>query len=198
MDIKEINTKLIASRISKNLMNKDVDKDYRNQNQIEYSNKNLMFEQYKLLVDSSHKIEERRASSNNIFIGINTLLITILVQIHPKQLGDVEVGNIITLLCLILIGILISWDWLKVIASYKKLNSLNYSLIEAFENLLPTYVFSLRGKMEAEEADSSKPSSRANIILISENLLPKAFVLIYSIYFLTILIIFFRVYLINL
>jgi hypothetical protein len=38
-----------------------------------------------------------------------------------------------------------------VIASYKKLNSLNYSLIEAFENLLPTYVFSLRGKMEAEE-----------------------------------------------
>ncbi len=140
-----------------------------------------------MLVDSAHKIEERRGGSNNIFIGINTILVSVLV--HLAQFTKIETSDMPLVPFLTLIGILISWDWLQVIGSYKKLNSLNYSLIKSFENLLPTRVFSLRGKMETEQPNS-KPGTRANIILISENLLPKAFLSIYSIYFIIVLIIF--------
>lgn len=185
----ETNTNVIVDRISKSLHNKNYDAMHSSGNALEFSNRNIMFEQYRLLVDSAHKIEERRGGSNNIFIGINTILMSILA--HPEQLAKIGAYDISLLPFLTLIGILISLDWLKVIASYKRLNSLNYSLIESFENLLPTYVFSLRGKMETEQSDP-KPSSRANIILISENLLPKAFLSIYSIYLAAVLIMFLK------
>jgi hypothetical protein len=188
--MKGIDSTTITDKISKKLINIDFTPGYHGDSQGYLSNRQLLFEQYKLLVDSAHKNEERRGNSNNIFIGINTVLVSILIQIHPDQLSKAEINYIPPLSFLILIGILISWEWLKVIASYKRLNSLNYSLIENFETYLPTYVFSLRGKMETEE-DDLKRSSRANVILIRENLLPKAFLLIYSIYFVTVMIIFF-------
>jgi hypothetical protein len=88
------------------------------------------------------------------------------------------------------IGILISYDWLKVINSYKKLNFLNYALIQSLEKFLPTYVFSLRAKLEAEQPDQ-KIKNRGSSILMNEKLLPQVFLSIYSIYFLTVVIIFF-------
>lgn len=178
MDSDEL--KLIADEISKNLINKNFNPSDRIQNPEEFRNKDMMFEQYKLLVDSAHKIEDRRGGSNNIFIGINTILVSILV--HLEQLGRVETSEMLLVPVLTFVGVLIAFDWLKVIESYKKMNSLNYSLIKSFENFLPTYVFSLRGKMEAEQPHA-QPGTRANLILISENLLPKVFLLTYSIYF---------------
>ena len=69
MDSEEL--KLIADEISANLINKNFNPSDRVQKPEEFSNRDMMFEQYKLLVDSSNKIEERRGGSNNIFIGIN-------------------------------------------------------------------------------------------------------------------------------
>jgi len=181
--------KLVADEISTNLINKDFNPSDRGQDLIEFSNRCMMFDQYKLLVDSAHKIEDRRGGSNNIFIGINTILVSILV--HLEQLAMVKTSEMLLVTVLTFVGILIAFDWLKVIDSYKKLNSLNYSLIKSFENFLPTYVFSLRGKMESEHPNTY-PGTRANLILISENLLPKVFLLTYSIYFAIVLIIFLR------
>ena len=42
--------------------------------------KNVLFEQYKRLVDSSQKNEERRRDSNNIFLAINSIFVTVLTQ----------------------------------------------------------------------------------------------------------------------
>ena len=167
--MKEANTKLITETISSNLINKRYNQEPRGKEEVEFSNRQFMFEQYKMLVESAHKIEERRGNSNNVFIGINTILISVMIHVYPAQLSKLDIYNMFPLLFLTLIGILLSWDWLKVISSYKKLNSLNYFLIEEFEKLLPTYVFSLRGKMETDQLDL-KRSSRANVILIGEKL----------------------------
>jgi len=187
MDSEEL--QLIAKEISANLINQNFSPNDRGRDLVEFSNRNMMFEQYKLLVDSAHKIEDRRGGSNNIFIGINTILVSILV--HLEQLAMVDTREMILVPVLTFVGVLIALDWLKVIASYKKLNSLNYSLIKSFENFLPTYVFSLRGQMEAERPNA-QPGTRANLILISENLLPKVFLLTYSVYFVIVLTIFVR------
>ena len=50
--------KLIASELGKEAVFEEV----------EFSNRQFMFEQYKMLVESAHKIEERRGNSNNVFI----------------------------------------------------------------------------------------------------------------------------------
>jgi hypothetical protein len=177
-------SQLIIDKISKNLINSNFDPRVRGEGEVIFSNKNFMFEQYRLLIDSAHKIEERRSGSNNVFIGINTIIVSVLVNSANSVTTDII--RIPFLVSLILIGMLVAWDWLKVTASYKKLNFLNYSLIESFESLLPTFAFSLRAKIEAEEAEE-KLKNRANIILKNESLLPKAFLFIYTIALFTIL-----------
>lgn len=173
-------TKYIKNKIAQKLINPNINITCRAADEFIFSNRQMMFEQYKALIDSAHKIEERRGGSNNIFLGINTILASFLVR--PAQLSDIAMSDLPILILLILIGITISWEWLKVNASYKKINFINYSLIEALEKSLPTCVFSLRGEIEQEK---SKPTSRANIILIKENLLPKVFILLYLIYLAT-------------
>ncbi len=179
----EKHTQQVKDNIYHRLVNINFDLSKRNDNEFLFSNRQTMFEQYKLLIDSSHKIEERRSGSNNIFLTINVLLASFLIR--PSQLSA-QIKDVPLLVLLILIGIFISWDWLKVNSSYKKLNSANYLLIQAFEKLLPTYVFSLRAEIETEQ-DEQKIDSKANIVLIKENLLPKIFILVYFIYFLTVI-----------
>ena len=175
--------------ISKRLINTNYDLTKRNEGEFVFSNKQTMFEQYKLLVDSSHKIEERRSGSNSIFLGINTLLASFLIR--ASQLFEMQIKDATMLIFLSLIGMFICWDWLKVTASYKQLNYINYSLIRAFEKLLPTYVFSLRAEVEVEQSEQ-KSTGRANVILIKENTLPKVFILFYLIYLITIITVIFK------
>lgn len=186
--MEEINSQLIFDKISKDLINSSVNIINQGENEVDSNSKNNIVEQYKLLVDSSHKIEERRSSSNNVFIGINTILVSVLA--NSPQLIKIEVYYLPFIASLGFIGILISYDWLKVINSYKKLNFLNYALIQSLEKFLPTYVFSLRAKLEAEQPDQ-KIKNRGSSILMNEKLLPQVFLSIYSIYFLTVIIIFF-------
>ena len=170
------NSQIIIDKISKNLINSQFSSRGIGENKGEVSDRDFMFEQYKLLIDSAHRIEERRGGSDNIFIGINTVIVSVLISSDNLTINDIfrlPLG-----VSLVIIGLSIAWNWLRVITAYKKLNFLNYSLIEAFEVLLPTRVFSLRAKMEAEEDDQHK-KNRANIILNKESLLPKAFLLIY-------------------
>ena len=186
--MEEINSKLILDTISKDLINSAIDINYQGQDAASYTNKTIMLEQYKLLVNSLHAIEERRGASNNVFIGINTILVGVLANL-PKLI-KIELYYMPFMALLGFIGILISYDWLKVINSYKKLNFLNYALVKSFENFLPTYVFSLRAKLELEEPEQ-KVKNRGSSVLMNEKLLPQVFLSIYCIYSLTVIIIFF-------
>jgi len=179
--------KSLKEKISQKLMNVNFETIYRHNNKDEIppgQKEQLMFDQYKLLIESAHKIEERRSASNNIFLGINTLLASFLIR--PTQLVDLHIKNVPLLILLMVIGMSLSWDWLKVTASYKKINLINYSIIQTIEQFLPTYIFSLRAEIETE-LEAEKPSNRGNIILIKENFLPKAFFLFYFIYMATVL-----------
>lgn len=173
----------IKNEVSEKLINPNFDCNNRDSSQ-------GLFEQYKLLVDSAHKGEERRGNSNNIFLGVNSLIASFLI--HPAtailniQAKDLPISILFTL-----IGIFVSWEWLKVNMSYKKLNFINYAMINALEKLLPCSVFSLRAKMETAPA-AEEYANIGNIILTKENLLPLAFFLLYFIYFVTVLLSFFQ------
>lgn len=109
-------------------------------------------------------------------------------MIRPSQLSELQAIDLPLIVLLVLIGMFISWDWLKVTASYKQLNSINYSLIQSFEKILPTFVFSLRAEIEVAQT-KQEITGKANVILVKENILPKVFMLFYFIYFITIIII---------
>jgi hypothetical protein len=56
-----LNLDYINNNISTKLLNITYDVNKKNESEILFSNRQIMFEQYKLLIDSSHKIEERRS-----------------------------------------------------------------------------------------------------------------------------------------
>lgn len=140
----------------------------------------LMLEQYKLLIDGANKTEERRGTSNNVFLGINGFIGTFFV-IRPDQLINMQMNHLPATILFALVGLFVSWAWLKVSVSYKKINSTNYVLIKAFEKFLPTYVFSVKGMVEGKR-ENENAGSEGNIVLNKENLLPKAFIFLYLVY----------------
>lgn len=145
-------------------------------------NQQTLFEQYKLLVDSSQKTEERRKDSNNIFIAINSIFLTFLTQI--THFTELNFEKFLVLTLLLFIGVIICWDWFRLINSYKHFNYINYSLIYAFERTLPARVFSLRTDIISE---LDEPAEKANAILKKETIIPKLFLMIYITLFIIVL-----------
>lgn len=162
------NNKDIIDAIAQNLFNNKGKSGKR----LMSADKSTMLEQYKLLVDSAHKIEERRAGSNNIFIGINTITALVITN-YPKE---ADLRSII-LSTLAIVGILLAFYWLRVIGTYEKSNFINYCLIREFETLMPTKVFSLRAKLEEDDL-----RHRANSVLKMERFLPKVFLFMYFVF----------------
>lgn len=179
----EVFAKLVKNNVSEKLINPDFDPAHFGQNEVLFSNKQIMLEQYKLLVDSAHKGEERRAASSSVFLGINSLIASFFIR--PTEIINMPEKDIPISIFIALIGMFISWEWLKVNMSYKRLSFINYALIHALEKFFPANVFSLRAKIEVKP-EEEKSINVANVILTKENLLPKAFFLLYFIYFLTI------------
>lgn len=166
---------LVNARIEALLINTAFDKTNP-------SIQNVLFEQYKLLVDSSQKNEERRRDSNNIFLAINSIFVTVLTQsIHR---GTLKLENILVLSLLLFGGAIICWDWLNLINSYKCSNYINYSVLNFLERSLPAHIFSLRVDI-MNELDGE--SEKGSVILKKETLIPKLFFCIYLIIFIFLL-----------
>ncbi len=143
--------------------------------------KSLMFEQYRLLVDCTNKTEERRGLSNNVFLSINGFIASFFI-IRPDQLIHLQIQDLPASMLFALGGLFVSWEWLKVSKSYKKINTTNFLLIKACEKLLPTNLFSVKGILEGNQ-ENENAGSQGNIVLNKEHLLPKAFIFLYFAYF---------------
>lgn len=145
--------------------------------------KKFEFEQYKLIIDSVHKMEERRNGSNNIFVALNSIFATVLTQIVPYPNPNDNIEKLIILSLLLPIGMIICWDWLRTIEAYKRLNSINFLLVKTLEKSLPLSLFGLR----TELMDEPDLASKANTILKKETLLPVIFMAVYSLYFMVVI-----------
>ncbi len=145
----------------------------------------FFFEQYKMLVDSTQKIEERRRDSNTIFITVNSIFFTVLTQV--THFSEIKFDNLLIVNLLLAIGVIICWNWLSLISSYKIFNYVNYAMIDSFENRLPVCLFSLRTDIIAELEEVAE---KGNVLLEKETLIPKLFLSIYLIYMVVISLIF--------
>jgi len=165
------NMSLIKNKIESRLLNMQIDMKIPTEKQV-------LFDQYKMLVESAQKTEERRKDVNNIFITINWIFFAAFSQM--VHLNEVKAGSALMLGFLLIVAILISVHWLVLIDSFKRFNFINYSLIQFFENLMPTKVFSLRTDLLAELEEGG--ANKGNVILEKETLIPKLFLALYTIY----------------
>ena len=114
----------------------------KNENDSEYDKR--LFEQYKLYVELTDRISQRRSSANSFFITANAALLTI-ASWFKEYFGDF-------VYLISAIGIVLSLFWFFCIRSYGQLNSERFKIIHSVERELPLNLYSyewqslLRGK----------------------------------------------------
>ncbi len=91
----------------------------------------LLLEQWKTCVEMANCNSDKRISTNNVYITINTATFAIISSTGSDK-------NIL----LSLVGIIVCILWIFSINSYKRLNSEKYKIINEMERKLPTQPFS--------------------------------------------------------
>jgi|LDZU01.1.fsa_nt_gi hypothetical protein len=93
-----------------------------------------LLEQYKLYVEMSDRISQRRQNANVFSLSINTALLGI-VGLVTSQGTD---GQVLTMIAAISIaGFLTSFGWYRLLRSYRDLNTAKFAVIHAIESYLP-------------------------------------------------------------
>jgi len=100
----------------------------------------MLFEQYKLYVESSHKVSDRRATSNTFLLTANTGLVTVYGLIAGRE-GSLATAAGAWAWLIPLAGFLLCLAWFTLIRAYRALNTAKFAVIHALERRLPARLF---------------------------------------------------------
>jgi len=118
----------------------------------DYSNKELIFRQYELYLNSIEKNSDRRNSAIKLYITINAGLLSFLGVIIQSSKFNI----IVTLIPLLIVWISISIIFYYLIKSYKQLNSGKFELIHQIEKELPLNLYAYERIVLWEGRDKDK------------------------------------------
>ncbi len=94
-----------------------------------------LLEQYKLYVESSQKVSEKRISTANYLLTVTSSLVTLF----GLALTISDVGAWLAVIPLA--GLLVSLTWYSLVVSYKNLNTAKFKVIHELEDYLPAALF---------------------------------------------------------
>lgn len=126
---------------------------------------------YKLYVDMTDKLSNRRHLTNTWFLTLNTTIMTIAGFLLSKNLET------IMLIIILLAGFVNCILWNRLIASYKRLNTARFKVIQEIEEQLPIKTFCKEWDLLNNDRNSKQFYSLTKI----ENKIPLIFALLYII-----------------
>jgi len=123
--------------------------------------------QYKMYIDATDKISDRREKANVFFLTANSALLVAYGVLYDS------VNSLIFLLILIpLLGIIISYWWYRIIVEYKKLNTGKFNIVHMIEDKLPAKPYKAEWIMLGE----GKVKKLYNPLTNIEKNVPKIFI----------------------
>ena len=105
-------------------------------------NSHTILEMYKLHTEMADRVSQRRNTTNNLFVTINTSIITASIFIFAGNLPN----KYIILVAIFILGIALSFVWKNLINSYKKLNTAKFKALDLLENKLPIKFYEIEYK----------------------------------------------------
>src|SRR5205823_6786097 len=96
----------------------------------------LLIEQYKVYVDTTNKVSDRRGSAHTLLLTVNTSLITVYGLVLAKDMPLAAAHGPWTWL-VPLAGLLVSLTWFLLIRSYRVLNGAKFKVVNEIERRLP-------------------------------------------------------------
>lgn len=166
----------INKKIEKSLFN---DK-YLLENDVE--NQKLLFEEYKLLLQTSEALVVRRQTMNTFFLTANGVLVTMLGLITGVKIESNY--SYIYPCALAFVGILLCLSWRNLVVSYGQLNTGKFAVLNRLEKCLPVSISAAEWIALGEGKDKKKYKSFTQ----SEKKIPILFLVIYIIFFVTVVV----------
>jgi hypothetical protein len=120
----------------------------------------ILFEQYKLYVELTDRISERRQRVNTFFLSLNSILVTGLT-IFLTQIGGAS-ANCNWILIAIIAGVIACVTWRRLILSYGQLNAGRFEVIHLLESRLPARLFDYEWEV-LEQGERYKPFTRTEV-----------------------------------
>lgn len=94
-----------------------------------------LLEQYKLYVETSQRVTEKRQNSNNYLLTLNSSLVTLYV-VFLSTFGHYWWNILIPAT-----GLIVCFIWWSLVDSYKDLNTAKFAVIHEMEEHLPVALF---------------------------------------------------------
>jgi len=93
-----------------------------------------LLEQYKLYVEMTDRISQRRQAANGFCLSINTVLLGSVGLVASRCTPNQTFAMIAVIS---IAGMLMSYGWYRLICSYRDLNTAKFAVIHAIEKHLP-------------------------------------------------------------
>ena len=131
-----------------------------------------LLDQYKIYINATEKISDRRQKTNEFFLGLNTALVALLGFIATKT-SQQEISLMLGVSAIA--GVTVCYLWYRIIASYKGLNSAKFTVIHAIELRLPLALYDTEWEMleRGKNKEVYWPFSHIELHV------PKVFIVIY-------------------
>jgi hypothetical protein len=141
------------------------------------------FEEYKLFVDDTARLSDRRQTVSNIYVAVNSLLLA-AIGLLIKELGATGPWTLLLPLPLITAGIAISLWWYRLIRKYKELVGLRIDSLRDMEDKMPDSVkmYHAEDKLYPRAEDDKMISGKGLNFSDLEARLPMLFVVLYCIF----------------
>ncbi|MBL8158683.1 hypothetical protein JNK62_04080 [bacterium] len=137
-----------------------------------------LLEQYKIYVESSEKISDRRQKSNEFFLALNTALVGLLGFMSTRSSEDTV---LMLLVFSSIAGAVMCYFWYEIIKSYRNLNTAKFQVIHAIESRLPLSLYDTEWEALGRGEDTSKYWPFSHIELS----IPWIFIGLYALLFLS-------------
>lgn len=138
-----------------------------------------LFDMYKLYVEMTDRISQRRAQANTLFLTLNTALLAAMGVIVSKNV------NLLFFAIVGLAGLANCYFWRRLIVSYKQMNSGKFEVIHEIEAVLPLQLYKAEWIALGE---GKNPKKYAPFTHIEQNV-PIIFMALYSLMILAALVV---------
>lgn len=136
-------------------------------------NQEALLEQYKLFLQTSEDLVNRRQNVNSFYISISSALAAILGVLFALDFG--YKGKLIIGAVFCIIGIILSVSWSKALSCYGNLNSSKMKIISSIEKQLPLSLFDAEWAALSDKLNKKKYVSFTE----SERAIPRLFGVLY-------------------
>ncbi len=136
--------------------------------------KSTLLEQYKVFLQTSETLVERRQNVNNFYITVNSALIACFGTI--SALSFQSIIKCFMGIVFLVIGIVLCLSWIRILKSYGILNSSKMKIISLIEKQLPASMYDAEWRAQSDRLNRQPYVSFTKC----ETRIPKIFICIYA------------------